>query len=315
MNFLKGRLFLFTFAILALFSISWLLSKNLVSNIPVMHAVGLRLCATAAALWLMTLFREKAVFRSLPLLSMIPSFLILSVLGFSLYFICSFGALKSLKASDLTMVLATIPGITYILGTLTNSLIFSWFKLIGMIIVSVAAIAFNINNIEGESYSLIGIALALTAAFSYSAYGLLSKHYLKNLPLLTSLAWITTISAVSFIPFFIFDPTPLFYLKLEDILKILILATVCSAPVYVLYQKVLAEGGVLYANTIGVLSPFAVVTCEWIIGSSPSLNMIKIIAMIMAVIGMSLLFIDASKVSKWQQKRHSKNSKFNEEIK
>ncbi|WP_208442086.1 DMT family transporter [Bartonella raoultii] len=315
MNFLKERLFLFTFAILALFSISWLLSKNLVSNIPVMHAVGLRLCATAAALWLMTLFREKAVFRSLPLLSMIPSFLILSVLGFSLYFICSFGALKSLKASDLTMVLATIPGITYILGTLTNSLIFSWFKLIGMIIVSVAAIAFNINNIEGESYSLIGIALALTAAFSYSAYGLLSKHYLKNLPLLTSLAWITTISAVSFIPFFIFDPTPLFYLKLEDILKILILATVCSAPVYVLYQKVLAEGGVLYANTIGVLSPFAVVTCEWIIGSSPSLNMIKIIAMIMAVIGMSLLFIDASKVSKWQQKRHSKNSKFNEEIK
>ncbi|WP_273758265.1 DMT family transporter [Bartonella sp. AU55XJBT] len=315
MNFLKGRLFLFTFAILALFSISWLLSKSLVSNIPVMHAVGLRLCATAAALWLMALFREKAVFRSLPLLSMIPSFLILSVLGFSLYFVCSFGALKSLKASDLTMVLATIPGITYILGTLTNSLMFSWFKLIGMIIVSVAAIAFNINSVEVGYYSLIGIALALTAAFSYSAYGLLSKRYLKNLPLLTSLAWITTISAASFMPLFIFDPAPLLYLKLEDILKILILGTVCSAPVYVLYQKVLAEGGVLYANTIGVLSPFAVVACEWIIGSSSSLNMIKIITMMMAVIGMSLLFIDASKVSKWQQKRHSKNSKFNEEIK
>lgn len=262
-----------------------------------MHAVGLRLFATAATLWVIALFREKAVFRSLPLLSMIPSFLILSVLGFSLYFVCSFGALKSLKASDLTMVLATIPGITYILGTLTNSLMFSWFKLIGMIIVSVAAIAFNINSVEVGYYSLIGIALALTAALSYSAYGLLSKRYLKNLPLLTSLAWITTISAVSFMPLFIFDPAPLLYLNLEDILKILILGTVCSAPVYVLYQKVLAEGGVLYANTIGVLSPFAVVTCEWIIGSSPSLNMIKIIAMIMAAIGMTLLFIDASKVS------------------
>ncbi|WP_254474873.1 DMT family transporter [Bartonella sp. B1098] len=285
------------------------------SNIPVMHAVGLRLCATAAALWLMAFFREKAVFRSLPLLSVIPSFLILSVLGFLLYFICSFEALKSLKASDLTMVLATIPGITYLLGILTNSLMFSWFKLIGMIIVSVAAIAFNINSVESESYSLIGIDLALIAALSYSTYGLLSKRYLKNLPLLTSLAWITTISAASFMPLFIFDPTPLFYLKLEDILKILILATVCSAPVYVLYQKVLAEGGVLYANTIGVLSPFAVVACEWIIGSSPSLNMIKIIVMMMAVIGMLLLFIDASKVSKWQQKRHSQNSKFNEEIK
>ncbi|WP_375678030.1 DMT family transporter [Bartonella sp. AP72JLCBS] len=314
MSFIKGRLLLFTFAILALFSISWLLSKNLVSNIPVMHAVGLRLFSTAAALWLIAVFREKAVFRSLPLLSMIPSFLILSVLGFSLYFVCSFGALKSLKASDLTMVLATIPGITYILGALTNVLKFSWLKFSGVIIVSVAAVAFNINSGEGR-YNLIGIALALTAALSYSAYGLLSKRYLKNLPLLTSLAWITTISAASFMPLFIFDPAPLFYLKLEDIFKILILGTVCSAPVYVLYQKVLAEGGVLYANTIGVLSPFAVIACEWIIGSSPSLNMIKIIAMIVVVIGMTLLFIDASKVSTWQHKRHSQNSKFNEETK
>ncbi len=314
MSFIKGRLLLFTFTILALFSISWLLSKNLVSNIPVMHAVGLRLFSTAATLWLIAVFREKAVFRSIPLLSMIPSFLILSVLGFSLYFVCSFGALKSLKASDLTMVLATIPGITYILGALTNILKFSWLKLSGVIIVSVAAVAFNINS--GESgYNLIGIALALTAALSYSAYGLLSKRYLKNLPLLTSLAWITTISAASFMPLFIFDPAPLFYLKLEDIFKILILGTVCSAPVYVLYQKVLAEGGVLYANTIGVLSPFAVVVCEWIIGSSPSLNMIKIIAMIVVVIGMTLLFIDASKVSTWQQKRRAQNSKFNEETK
>ncbi len=289
MSFIKGRLLLFTFAILALFSISWLLSKNLVSNIPVLHAVGLRLFATAATLWLIAIFREKAVFRSLPLLSMIPSFLILSVLGFSLYFVCSFGAL-------------------------TNVLKFSWLKLSGVIIVSVAAVAFNINSGEG-GYSLIGIALALTAALSYSAYGLLSKRYLKNLPLLTSLAWITTISAASFMPLFIFDPAPLLYLKLEDIFKILILGTVCSAPVYVLYQKVLAEGGVLYANTIGVLSPFAVVACEWIIGSSPSLNIIKIIAMIVVVIGMTLLFIDASKVSTWQQKRRVQNSKFNEETK
>ncbi|MCZ2158593.1 EamA family transporter [Bartonella sp. 220] len=95
-----------------LFSISWLLSKNLISSIPVMHAVGLRLCATAAALWLIAVFRERTVLKSIPLLSMIPFFLILSVLGFSLYFICSFGALKSLKASDLTMLLATIPGVT-----------------------------------------------------------------------------------------------------------------------------------------------------------------------------------------------------------
>ncbi len=94
MSFLKGRLLFFTFTILALFSISWLLSKNLVNSIPVMHAVGLRLCATAAALWLIVVFREKAVLRSLPLLAMVPSFLILSVLGFSLYFVCKLWRFK-----------------------------------------------------------------------------------------------------------------------------------------------------------------------------------------------------------------------------
>ncbi|WP_455465531.1 EamA family transporter [Bartonella sp. B39] len=146
MSFLKGRLLLFTFTILALFSIGWLLSKNLVSSIPVVHAIELRLCATAAALWLIAVFREKAVLKSLPLLAMIPSFLILLVLGFSLYFVCSFGALKSLKASDLIMVLATISGITYILDALTNGLEVSWMKLSGVIIVSVAAVAFNINR-------------------------------------------------------------------------------------------------------------------------------------------------------------------------
>ncbi|EJF96060.1 DMT family transporter [Bartonella taylorii] len=309
MSFLKGRLLFFTFTILALFSISWLLSKNLVNSIPVMHAVGLRLCATAAALWLIVVFREKAVLRSLPLLAMMPSFLILSVLGFSLYFVCSFGALKSLKASDLTMVLATIPGITYILGALTHGLEFSWLKLGGVIIVSVAAVAFNINSVEDGYYSLIGIGLALIAALSYSIYGLLSKRYLKNLPLLSALAWITTISAASFMPLFIFDSAPLLHLKLEDIFKILILGAFLSAPGYVLYQKVLAEGGVLYANTIGVLASFAVVACEWIIGSRTSLRAIRIIAMIIVVIGMILLFIDASKISGWQLKNRSKNSK------
>ncbi|WP_329957937.1 EamA family transporter [Bartonella sp. 220B] len=74
--------------------------------------------------------------------------------------------------------------------------------------------AFNINSVEYGYYNFIGISLALTAALSYSIYGLLSKRYLKNLPLLTSLAWIITMSSASFMPLFIFDPTPLLHLKL-----------------------------------------------------------------------------------------------------
>lgn len=89
----------------------------------------------------------------------------------------------------------------------------------------------------GGYYSLIGIALALTAALSYSAYGLLSKRYLKKFTFahLTGLDHDNFCSVIYAIIHF--DPAPVLYLKLEDIFKILILGTVCSAPVYVLYQK------------------------------------------------------------------------------
>ncbi|EGH17311.1 hypothetical integral membrane protein, partial [Pseudomonas savastanoi pv. glycinea str. race 4] len=259
-----------------------------------------RLAATALALWLIVPFRERALLGSVPLRSKMPLFAILSVLGFSLYFICSFGALKSLKASDLTMVLATIPGITYLLGLLSRSLGFSWLRLSGVVIVSAAALAFNASSNEGGAVSPAGVALALMAALSYAFYGLLSKRYLKELPLLTSLAWITTISAASFLPLFILDPQPLFSLSPEDVFKVLILGAACSAPVYVLYQKVLAEGGVLYANAIGLLAPFAVVGGEWLIGTGAALSGMKIVAMIAVMLGISLLFVDASYVSRWQ---------------
>ncbi len=315
MNALKGRLLLFTLAILALFSISWLLSKSLIGSIPVMHAVGLRLWATTGALWLIVLFRERAVLASIPLRATIPRFAMLSVLGFSLYFVCSFAALKSLKASDLTMVLATIPGITYLLGLLSRSLGFSWLRLSGVLIVSAAALAFNARGNESNGVSHAGVALALVAALSYAVYGLLSKRYLKDLPLLTSLAWVTLISAASFLPLFILDPKPLLLLSLEDLLKVLILGVACSAPVYVLYQKVLAEGGVLYANAIGLLAPFAVVAGEWLIGSGVALDAVKIVAMIAVMLGITLLFVDASNISRWQLKRRATRSQVYEEIK
>ncbi|MFJ4145064.1 DMT family transporter [Pseudomonas sp. NPDC089734] len=309
MSALKGRLLLFTFAILTLFSISWLLSKNLIGSIPVMHAVGLRLWATTAALWLIVAFRERAVWASIPLRSKMPGFFLLSILGFSLYFASSFGALKTLKASDLTMVLATIPGITYLLGFLSRSLGFSWLKFSGVLIVSAAALAFNASGNEGGAVSPAGIALALVAAFSYAVYGLLSKRYLKDLPLLTSLAWVTLISAMTFVPLFVIEPAPLLALNLNDALKVLLLGAACSAPVYVLYQKVLAEGGVLYANAIGLLAPFAVVTGEWLIGAGAALSAVKVIAMAAAVIGITLLFVDASGSTGWHVKRRSPDSR------
>ena len=134
------------------------------------------------------------------------------------------------------------------------------------------------------------------------------------MPLINSLAWVTLIAAACFVPLFILDPAPLLRLNLEDALKVLILGAACSAPVYVLYQKVLAEGGVLYANAIGLLAPFAVVTGEWLIGSGTTLGAVKIVAMIAVMVGITLLFMDASGASGWTFKRRAPNQPVSEEI-
>lgn len=294
---MKLRLLLFTFLILLLFSTSWLLSKNLINHIPVMHAVGLRLGATTFSLWLFVVFCDRTAFTYSPLPSRFVSFFILSILGFSLYFFCSFSALKSLEASDLIMVLATIPAMTYLLGMLSRKLSFSWLKLSGVLIVSTAALAFNTHAPKGGDISLIGLLLGLVAATSYSLYGLLSKNYLSDFPLMISLAWITLISAITFVPVFILDPVPLSLISVDDVFKVLLLGTVCSAPVYVLYQKLLIDGGVLYANSIGLLAPFGVATGEWLIGDGMAFGAVKITAMFAAMVGIFLLLIDASRAA------------------
>lgn len=299
----KGRLIVFTLAILTLFSVSWLLSKNLIGSIPAMHAVGLRLAATTATLWLIAALIERKAMVRVSLGAVGPQLFLLSVLGFSLYFIGSFGALKTLRASDLTMVLAAIPGMTYLLGLLSRSVDFSWIKTFGVAFVSVAALSFNASG-DGQVVHFYGVVLAFIAAVSYALYGLLSRRYLQDLPLLTSLAWITLMGSVCFIPLFVFDPAPLLSLSLSDVIKVTGLGAVCSAPVYVLYQKVLAEGGVVYANAIGLLAPIAVVMGEWLIGTGVALSGVKAGALVGAMVGTTLLFLDASAPTGRALKQH-----------
>jgi drug/metabolite transporter (DMT)-like permease len=294
-----------TLAILTLFTLSWLLSKDVIDSIPPLHAVGLRLTATAGTLWLLMAALDRQSTGIVSLRSVGAHLFLLSVLGFSLYFACTFEALKTLQPSELTMVLTAIPGITYLLGLFSRSVAFSWIKTLGVLICSAAAWAFNIPPTEGLTVQGYGVALAAIAAFSYSLYGLLSRRYLQHLPILTSLAWITSIASVSFFPLLIFDPEPLLRLKLFDLSKVIVLGAICSAPVYVLYQKVLIEGGVLYANAIGLLAPIAVIVGEWLIGSGSPLTPMKLLALLGVTIGMTFLLMDASKSTGNAMSRHA----------
>jgi len=290
------RLFFFSATILVLFCISWLLSKDVIEHMPALHVAGLRMAVTAAVLWIAAacVARKQAGLPS-PQYSkaMWLHFFLLSVFGFSLYFGSSFMALNTLAASELTVVLALIPGITYILEWLLRSVRFSWIKSTGVLLVTAAAVAFNGGHHDGGIH-LGGLALALLAAASYTIYGLLSRRWLADLPLLPSLARIVALAAASFVPLYILDWAPLATLSGDAALKIGIMGVFCSAPVYILYQKIIAQGGVVYANAIGVLAPFFLYLAGLLLAREMRFDMVKILSLMVVILGAFLLFFDAA---------------------
>ena len=290
----KVSLLLLTAAILILFSGSWILSKEVVGSVPPFLATGVRLFFTTMVLWIWLLCSEGRRSSFYLTSAGVAKFAVLSIFGFSVYFISTFEALKDLKASELTMLLSSIPAFTYVLGVLVGVLSFSWLKFFGVLVVTLGGVMFNMG--PGVSFGGIrGIAFAFLGALSYSVYGLLSRAWLGRDSIIVSVSWITFMSFVSFLPFLLVHHDSLVGLSWNDVVKLFVLGGLLSAPVYVLYQKVLSVGGVVYANSVGLLAPCVVVVSEWVMGGDVLMDGGRLVWMMVTMLGVFLLYVDASR--------------------
>ena len=191
------------------------------------------------------------------------------------------------------MLLSSIPGFTYVLGVLFGVLSFSWLRFFGVLVVTLGGVMFN--GSPGAGFGGVqGIAFAFLGALSYSVYGLLSRVWLERDSIVVSVAWITLMSFVSFIPFVLAHHDSLMGLAMDDVVKLFVLGGLLSAPVYVLYQKVLSVGGVVYANSVGLLAPCVVVASEWALGEDVLMDGGRLIWMMVTMLGIFLLYVDAS---------------------
>ena len=289
----KAYLLLLTAVILILFSGSWVLSKEVVGSVSPVLATGVRLLFTTMVLWLWVFCSEGRQGSFYLRRVFAVRFATLSIFGFSAYFISTFEALKDLKASELTMLLSSIPGFTYVLGVLFGVLSFSWLKFFGVLVVTLGGVMFNMG--PGMSFGGVqGIAFAFLGALSYSVYGLLSRIWLGRDSIIVSVSWITLMSFVSFVPFMLLHHDSLMGLSLDDVVKLFVLGGLLSAPVYVLYQKVISVGGVVYANSVGLLAPRVVVASEWALGEDVLMDGGRLIWMMVTMLGIFLLYVDAS---------------------
>ena len=290
----KAYLLLLTVVILILFSGSWVLSKEVVGSVSPFLATGVRLFFTTMVLWIWLLCSEGRRSSFYLTSAGVAKFAVLSIFGFSVYFISTFEALKDLKASELTMLLSSIPAFTYVLGVLFGVLSFSWLKFFGVLVVTLGGVMFNMG--PGVSFGGIqGIAFAFLGALSYSVYGLLSRAWLGRDSIVVSVSWITLMSFVSFLPFLLVHHDSLVGLSWNDVVKLFVLGGLLSAPVYVLYQKVLSVGGVVYANSVGLLAPCVVVVSEWVLGGDVLMDGGRLVWMMVTMLGVFLLYVDASR--------------------
>ena len=228
----KAYLLLLTAAILILFSGSWVLSKEVVGSVSPVLATGVRLLFTTTVLWLWVFCSEGRRGSFHLRRGRAVRFAVLSIFGFSAYFISTFEALKDLKASELTMLLSSIPGFTYVLGVLFGVLSFSWLRFFGVLVVTLGGVMFNVSPGAGFG-GVQGIAFAFLGALSYSVYGLLSRVWLERDSIVVSVAWITLMSFVSFIPFVLAHHDSLMGLAMDDFVKLFVLGVRLQCTCYI----------------------------------------------------------------------------------
>lgn len=290
------RLLALTISILICFTISWVLAKNIIDSAPLyLSAIG-RVLATSIFLWAFFLLRPGKRVKSTIMLRRWPAIIILALLGFVLYSLLTFLALTVLNPSDLGMTLALIPGFTYTLGLVFFGERIHRLKLLGIPLATGAALYYTTNGFQSvAAENAFGIVMAAGAALSYALYGLIYKKLMADLPMTSVLPFITTVALLMFLPWLLFVSPEERSIEIWTVAKLLILGAGLSAPVFLMYHAVIDLGGVLYANSIGILSPFAILLTEWIFGYRNDVTLGELSAMVACAIGVALIFKDAAR--------------------
>jgi drug/metabolite transporter (DMT)-like permease len=292
----RARLLALTGGILACFTASWVLAKNIVDGAPPEVSAAGRVLATSLLLWAVFLVRPGARARPAAVLRRWPAVVLLALLGFFLYSLLTFLALTVLDPSDLGMTLALIPGFTYLLALAFFGDRLHPLKLVGVPLATGAALHYTTDGFTGfVAADVFGIAAAAGAALSYALYGLFYKRLMGDLPITGVLPFVTAAAVVMFLPWLMVLEPAARAIDATTAVKLLLLGAGLSAPVFLMYHAVIVSGGVLYANSIGILSPFAILLTEWAVGYRDGVAAGELAAMAACAAGVALIFSHATR--------------------
>ncbi|MEQ8965571.1 MAG: DMT family transporter [Azospirillaceae bacterium] len=292
----RARLLALTGGILACFTASWVLAKHIVDGAPPEVSAAGRVLATSVLLWAVFLVRPGARAKPSAVLRRWPAVVLLALLGFFLYSLLTFLALTVLDPSELGMTLALIPGFTYLLALAFFGDRLHPLKLVGVPLATGAALYYTTDGFAGiAAGDAFGIAAAAGAALSYALYGLFYKRLMGDLPITGVLPFVTATAFLMFLPWLAVLEPAARAIDPATALQLLLLGAGLSAPVFLMYHAVIVSGGVLYANSIGILSPFAILLAEWAVGYRDGVAAGELAAMAACAAGVALIFSHATR--------------------
>lgn len=286
----------FYLAILVVIGCAWVFAHEVAASLPIWEGTFSRILGVFVASSIFVYaakadigFQElKAKEKKLPL-----RLTILGCLGLTVYFAASFAALTHLTSSEVGMAMAMIPGIAYVISLLFFKESFSARKILGLVVASAGTILYinNGSSLSGIS-SLTGLILAFVSVVAYALYGLLYKKWMSNIGAVTVLPYMSVAALIAALPFLAFE---LLFMKslpaLYDFANGFILGAIFTMPVFAIYQKLIKLRGPIVANTVGLLTPFAVMISELIFNKKDMITALDVVALVACIFGISLIIL------------------------
>lgn len=223
--------------------------------------------------------------------------LALSMLGFALYFCFSYAALRLIGPTEVGMIMTLIPALTYLILLMffqERTVLRKW---LGLILATASAILFIGKNQANPLSNLLGSGLAFLAAASFALYGIFFKKYLHGLAVIGIMPYLTLPAIVILFLVALPQQPDLTSADHATLARVLFLGAGLTAPVYLLYLKILELRGPVAVNTLALLTPFSVLGIQLIAGDRKTIVPLEVISLTSCMLGIYMIVIPEDK--KW----------------
>ena len=266
---------------------SFLVSKSLMVKLTPVQLMWLRFVIAYPALWIICpkwRFDWKEELQ----------FLLLSLVGNTLYFLAENTALQMTQATNVSILVSTAPILSALLlrffgenEKLTHR------KVFGFVIAFLGVMLVVFNGVFVLKLNPVGDVLALAAALLWAIYGFLARRMLEKLDSSLVTRKLMFYGFLSTTPLLLCEAREIplqFTLAFGDVCSLLYLGLICSAVCYLLWNRAIYQIGALRTNLYVYFVPLITMLASAVF-LKENITATGFIGIVLVIGGMVLIFL------------------------